>query len=353
MRKKIYGCLMLMSLSLTMLGLTGCGVSSEKDTSSTTAQSVTDTSENGNLDDISGENTDLEMGAYEPECPFCGIVAEIPQEYLDMGMYGIAAADPFNRRTFFIVYMGQNEGQDMQFLASVLLVKKEEYEAQLDEGKTLDEIAMNENTELLGENDGYVYLFNREGNISKEGFSAEESSNLEACIGYVDELVRNIKYIPVEEEEKQDFATSEEAFPQFATKDIYGNDVTNELLAGKDLTVVNIWGTFCEPCIGELPELSEWSKNMSENVQLIGLLCDVNSYDDTEQVNIAKEIVEKTGADYTQLIGNDDFTQLLSNVVGVPTTIFIDKNGYMVGEPVMGADVQAYKDFVEGYINGQ
>ena len=46
--------------------------------------------------------------------------------------------------------------------------------------------------------------------------------------------------------------------PSFTAKDLDGNTVTEEIFAEKDLTVVNIWGTFCPPCIAEMPELGEF-----------------------------------------------------------------------------------------------
>ena len=64
--------------------------------------------------------------------------------------------------------------------------------------------------------------------------------------------------------------------PAFTAKDLQGNEVTEEIFAGKDLTVLNIWGTFCPPCIREMPELGEWARAMPENVQLIGLITDIH-----------------------------------------------------------------------------
>ena len=45
--------------------------------------------------------------------------------------------------------------------------------------------------------------------------------------------------------------------PAFIAKDLQGNEITESIFAEKDLTVVNIWGTFCPPCIAEMPELGE------------------------------------------------------------------------------------------------
>ncbi len=141
--------------------------------------------------------------------------------------------------------------------------------------------------------------------------------------------------------------------PSFTTKDLEGNTITDSIFKEKDLTVVNIWGTFCGPCIGEMPELAEWSEEMPENVQLIGLVCDIEGEDDSRRKDLAAGIMEEAGADFTNIIPGKSFNSLLEWITGVPTTIFVDKEGNITGEPVIGADVNAYKKFVKGYINGK
>ena len=141
--------------------------------------------------------------------------------------------------------------------------------------------------------------------------------------------------------------------PLFTTKDLQGNTVTDSIFQEKDLTVVNIWGTFCGPCIEEMPELAEWSKSMPSNVQIIGLVCDIEGEDDQAHKDKALQIMEKAGADFANIIPGSEFSSLLGQVTGVPTTIFVDKDGNITGKPVVGADVSAYKKFVEDYISGK
>ena len=103
-----------------------------------------------------------------------------------------------------------------------------------------------------------------------------------------------------------------DTFPAFATVDLAGNTVTKEIFYGKDLTAVNVWGTFFNPCIDEMPKPAEWSKSMPENMLLIGLASDLNSADDVDTFELAQAICEVTGADaYTSLIADEDFTSCL------------------------------------------
>lgn len=143
------------------------------------------------------------------------------------------------------------------------------------------------------------------------------------------------------------------AFPAFTATDLDGNTVTESIFSEKDLTVLNIWGTFCGPCIGEMPELGEWAAKMPDNVQLLGLIIDINGEEDTEHRELAVDITQKAGADFTNLIANADFAPILKDVVGVPTTLFIDGDGNIVGDPIVGADVEGYKTFVEEYLGEQ
>lgn len=140
--------------------------------------------------------------------------------------------------------------------------------------------------------------------------------------------------------------------PQFTTKDMDGNKVTNDIFAEYDLTVVNFWAAYCNPCIDELPELAEWKKELPDNVNLIGLLVDVDEKG-SEQYKLAEKIISQTGADYQHLIATEEFDDIISNLVGVPTTFFVDSTGKIIGEPFAGADVSAYKQTVEDYLNGK
>lgn len=153
-----------------------------------------------------------------------------------------------------------------------------------------------------------------------------------------------------EAQTKQEDSADAAAFPSFTTTDLDGNTVTESIFSEKDLTVLNIWGTFCGPCIGEMPELGEWAKEMPDNVQIIGLIIDINGEEDIEHHDLAVDITQESGADFTNLIANADFAPILKDVIGVPTTLFIDGEGNLVGDPIIGADVDGYKKLVEDYL---
>lgn len=140
--------------------------------------------------------------------------------------------------------------------------------------------------------------------------------------------------------------------PAFSTVDLNGNTVTNDVFSQADITVVNFWATFCGPCINEMPELAEWNASMPDNVQIIGIVVDVESEAAAEYAD-AQMIIEQAGADYPNLLPTMEMNEILDQIVGVPTTYFVDRNGLIIGEPIVGAYVSDYQKVVEEYLNGQ
>lgn len=127
----------------------------------------------------------------------------------------------------------------------------------------------------------------------------------------------------------------------FSTTDLEGNTLDQSILADYDLTMVNVWATFCGPCINEMPDLGELAAEYADKgVQIIGLVSDTMDSDGTisdSQVETAKEIVAETGADYRHLLPSDDLLGILSQIYAVPTTFFVYSEGVQVGDAIVTA----------------
>lgn len=150
------------------------------------------------------------------------------------------------------------------------------------------------------------------------------------------------------EEQSAEQSTEEGAFEKMSLTNLAGDEIDKTIFEGHDLTMINIWATFCNPCLSEMPELAEISDEYEQNdgqVQIIGLctdLVDMEANRVDSQIELANQIVELTGADYTHLVPDDEMLNfLMENVSGVPTTFFVDSQGKEVGEPVVGARDQA------------
>ena len=133
--------------------------------------------------------------------------------------------------------------------------------------------------------------------------------------------------------------------PAFTTEDLDGNEVTESILKDKDVTMINIWGTFCPPCIEEMPELASLAASLPDNVSLITWCLDGM---DAKQT--VEEIMKESGfANPTIISGDGDLMELYRALMYTPTTVALDADGNMVGEPLIGSPKdakEAYKDYI-------
>ena len=127
----------------------------------------------------------------------------------------------------------------------------------------------------------------------------------------------------------------------FSAEDLDGAALDQSILEGHTLTMVNVWATFCTPCISEMPELGELAEEYADKgIQIVGLISDVLDSDGSvseTQLDTAREIVSSTGANYTHIVPSADLYGLLYQITSVPTTFFVDETGAQVGYAYLGA----------------
>ena len=133
---------------------------------------------------------------------------------------------------------------------------------------------------------------------------------------------------------------SMQKFPAFEGKDLDGNTVkSSELFAKNAVTVVNFWFTTCNPCVGELSELDALNKELAEKG---GALIGVNTFTldgDETAISEAKDVLAKKGATYQNVYfdSNGEAGKFTTNIFAYPTTYVVDRNGNIVGDPIVGA----------------
>lgn len=135
----------------------------------------------------------------------------------------------------------------------------------------------------------------------------------------------------------------------FATMDLDGNIVTSaEIYAGNKITMINFWATWCPPCVGELAELAEVHTQLQEaGCGVVGILMD--SYD-PEAVRTAKALMAQNGTNYPVLALGEDLYPLAQVISVIPTTVFVDSSGTLVGTPIIGALVDQYVPTVKALL---
>lgn len=129
-------------------------------------------------------------------------------------------------------------------------------------------------------------------------------------------------------------------FPSFIGKDLDGNEVkSDDLFSGNAVTVVNFWFTTCGPCVAELSELDAMNKELAgKGGELIG----INAFTldgDEKSITEAKETLDKNGATYRNIFfdSDSDAGKFTAGIYAYPTTYVVDRNGNIVGDPIVGA----------------
>ena len=204
---------------------------------------------------------------------------------------------------------------------------------------------MSKNTDGDAMNENYADFLASTVESNKDSFSEEEyetlSKDIETIHGIEEEIAKLEKEIAASESSDNSSSKSDEStgvFQGFKGKDLDGNDVDDSLFAKNKVTVVNFWFSGCKPCVGELSKLNELNETLKEmGGEVVGINTD--TLDNNEAgIKEAKEILKAQGASYKNLTFNSNSTvgKYAGNIMAFPTTVLVDKDGNIVGEPFMG-----------------
>ena len=204
---------------------------------------------------------------------------------------------------------------------------------------------MNKNTDGDAMNENYADFLASTVESNKDSFSEEEyetlSKDIETIHGIEEEIAKLEKESAASESSDNASSKSDEStgvFKGFKGKDLDGNDVDDSLFAKNKVTVVNFWFSGCKPCVGELSKLNELNEKLKEmGGEVVGINTD--TLDNNEAgIKEAKEILKAQGASYKNLTFDSNSTvgKYAGNIMAFPTTVLVDKDGNIVGEPFMG-----------------
>ena len=204
---------------------------------------------------------------------------------------------------------------------------------------------MNKNTAGDTKNENYADVLASTVESNKDSFSEEEYETLSKAIetirGIEEEIAKLEKESAASESSDNASSKSDEStgvFKGFKGKDLDGNDVDDSLFAKNKVTVVNFWFSGCKPCVGELSKLNELNEKLKEmGGEVVGINTD--TLDNNEAgIKEAKEILKAQGASYKNLTFDSNSTvgKYAGNIMAFPTTVLVDKDGNIVGEPFMG-----------------
>ena len=115
-----------------------------------------------------------------------------------------------------------------------------------------------------------------------------------------------------------------------------GNPVSSaELFSQNEITLLNLWTSWCGPCIGELEDLQALHVELQEKgCGVMGMLLD----DDLET---ARQLIKENGVAYPVLLGPEGLEDFLP-VESVPTTLLVGRDGTVLAAPIVGAYMEKY-----------
>ena len=310
------------------------------------------------------------------EISYSGMDITLPQEWTDSGRYlSYKPWEPMKGAFLTNITMYDLTEEELEALAEEYADSQDELAAQF--SAHVNDVAMIASIDDSVGLDGFLEEMARENNITVEelGVEATEIGKADGWTFYqfdlgeenlrrptppegseeavamvldtIPDMLANIGfYAPV-----PDPKTEEGTQISFKTVDFDGNEVDSaEIFANNDYTMINLWMSWCTWCIKEMPELEKMNAELAEdNCGIIAVMLDG---DEEDKLEIGKGIVADAGVTFPVLIPNDEMKEQLI-ATGFPTTIFVDSEGVVVGEPINGMNLQGYRDRMAALISGE
>ena len=173
---------------------------------------------------------------------------------------------------------------------------------------------------------------------AKDQFTEEEYASLKVDADKIREIENQITALPQDEATSQSAAENGSTFPQFEGKDLDGNSVDSSLFANNAFTVVNFWFSGCKPCVDEMDDLDALNQRIKEQGgEVIGV--NTETLDgNADNIATAKKILESAGASFRNIYFDpgSEAGKFALGIMAFPTTCVVDRQGNIVGEPIMG-----------------
>ena len=212
----------------------------------------------------------------------------------------------------------------------------------------LDTITGCDNHEELGTSSDGKFKYYLSTNSEAEKDLTDEIENIKTTLGEMTPFNGQSAF-----EQPQTATSDADNVGTFETTDIDGNTYTEKVFSDYDLTLVNAFTTWCSPCVNEMPELEKLYQEMKDQgVGVVGMVLDSVSEDGTPDDSIVQKaqlLKEKTSVTYPLLIPDKGFLNgRISGLQSFPESFFVDKDGNIVGDPIMGSNTfDGWKEAVE------
>ena len=177
---------------------------------------------------------------------------------------------------------------------------------------------------------------------NKNSFTDDELKTLNEDIETIRKIEEQIAELENKntssDDNKKDSSKASSVFSDFSGEDFDGNKVDDSLFSGNAVTVVNFWFTGCKPCVAELSKLNELNDAIkSMGGEVVGI--NTETFDGNKTaIKEAASVLESQGVKYRNLSIDSSSAagKYASEIMAFPTTILVDRNGNIVGEPMLG-----------------
>lgn len=206
--------------------------------------------------------------------------------------------------------------------------------------------AMNEKRDEIPDESNYGAYLLAALDLVKDQFTEDELKTLTEGSEQIRDLEDQIQPLqeqyaalqPAGDGENGDMSAAVPTFPTFTGKDLDGNDVDSSIFSQNAVTVVNFWFSGCKPCVDEMDDLDALNQRIKEQGgEVIGV--NTETLDgNADNIATAKKILESAGASFRNIYFDPDSEagKFALGIMAFPTTYVVDRQGNIVGEPIMG-----------------
>ena len=206
--------------------------------------------------------------------------------------------------------------------------------------------AMNEKRDEIPDESNYGAYLLAALDLVKDQFTEDELKTLTEGSEQIRDLEDQIQPLqeqyaalqPAGDGENGDMSDAVPTFPTFTGKDLDGNDVDSSIFSQNAVTVVNFWFSGCKPCVDEMDDLDALNQRIKEQGgEVIGV--NTETLDgNADNIATAKKILESAGASFRNIYFDPDSEagKFALGIMAFPTTCVVDRQGNIVGEPIMG-----------------
>lgn len=357
--------MVLMTAILTVM-LEGCAFGGADDSKKSSASSGKDVEIGSEDDKVAFRPVDCGIQAQETyEYPFLGMTAKLSDDMLakmDSRDVYVSTQEDYTEdmeiKTAMLRFFATTQEQKEESVMSIDIISWEEGLEKLgvlgvyrkEEAALLDAMTGCDIHKKLGESEDGTYEYYLSTNSAGKQELISELEKTKVTIQTMRSFEADYTYNAFSEGKDDDVAS----VGTFKTEDVFGKTYTEQMFADYDLTLVNVFATWCSPCVEEIPELEKLRETFVKKgirFQVVGVVLDTKTTSGLDEgaLERAQALYKKSGVNFPFLIPDDGkMNNRLKGIESVPESFFVDKNGRIVSDPYIGArSLAQWKKIVE------